>query len=146
MERALSKPTIKRAMTPFPYSVDIAAPIGEAQAFMREHKIRHLPVTEDGVLIGVVSDRDIKLLLGPDFDYPDPSELTVRDAMVLETYVVDIDTPLAAVARHMAEHRVGSALVTKKGKLAGVFTSTDACRALAELLGADDLATGDDAA
>jgi len=146
MEHAVSNPTIKRAMTPFPYSVDITAPIGEARAFMREHKIRHLPVTEDGVLIGVVSDRDIKLLLGPDFDYPDPGELKVRDAMVLETYVVDIDTPLADVAAHMAEHRVGSALVTRKGKLAGVFTSTDACRALAELLGGGGEAADDDAA
>lgn len=130
-------------MTPFPHSVDIAAPIGEAQTFMREHKIRHLPVTEDGALIGVVSDRDIKLLLGPDFDYPDPGELKVRDAMVLETYVVDIDTPLAAVAAHMAEHRIGSALVTKQGKLAGVFTSTDACRVLAELLGRGEATDGD---
>jgi len=41
-------------MTPFPYSVGINAPIAEAQEFMREHKIRHLPVTEDGTLIGVV--------------------------------------------------------------------------------------------
>jgi acetoin utilization protein AcuB len=110
---------------------------------MREHKIRHLPVTEDGVLIGVVSDRDIKLLLGPDFDYPDPTELRVRDAMVLETYVVDIGTPLAHVAQHMAEHRVGSALVTKKGKLVGVFTSTDACRILAETLGVREAGTDD---
>lgn len=127
-------PTIKTAMTAFPYSVDIKAPIDEAQAFMREHKIRHLPVTEDGVLIGVVTDRDIKLLLGPDFDYPEPKELRVADAMVEETYVVDLNTPLVEVVKHMAEHRVGSALVTRKGKLAGVFTSTDACRAFAEVL------------
>lgn len=140
-------PTIKTAMTPFPYSVDIKAPIGEAQAFMREHKIRHLPVTEDGTLIGVVSDRDIKLLLGPDFDYPDPGELKVGDAMVIETYVVDLETPLQTVVAHMAEHRVGSALVTRHGKLAGVFTSTDACRVLADYLDAASGTSGpDDAA
>ena len=138
-------PTIKTAMTPFPYSVDIKAPISEAQSFMREHKIRHLPVTENNALIGVVSDRDIKLVLGPDFDYPDPGELTVGDAMVQESYVVDLDTPLATVVGHMAEERLGSVLVTRKGKLAGVFTSTDACRVLAELLDVE-AAEGDDAA
>ena len=133
---------IKSAMTPFPYSVDIRASIPEAQEFMREHKIRHLPVTEEGALIGVVSDRDIKLLLGPDFDYPDPGELKVGDAMVEETYVVDLETPLQTVVEHMAEQRQGSALVTRHGKLAGVFTSTDACRVLAEFLASQNPSTG----
>lgn len=54
-------------MTPFPYSVDANASVDKALQFMRQHKIRHLPVTEDGVLAGIVSDRDIKLMLGPDF-------------------------------------------------------------------------------
>jgi len=129
-----SVPTIRNAMTEFPYSVDIHAPIDEAQGFMREHRIRHLPVTEEGVLIGVVTDRDIKLLLGPDFEYPEPHELKVSDAVVEKTYVVDIDTPLESVLSHMAEHRLGSALVTDSGELAGVFTSTDACRAFADTL------------
>jgi len=124
-------------MTDFPYSVDRHAPIDEAQAFMREHKIRHLPVTEEDMLIGVVTDRDIKLLLGPDFKYPEPQELKVSDAVVEQTYVVDIDTPLESVLSHMAEYRLGSALVTDAGKLAGVFTTTDACRAFAETLHAD---------
>jgi CBS domain-containing protein len=127
-------PTIKSVMTAFPHSVDINAPIDEAQEFMREHRIRHLPVTKEGTLIGVVTDRDIKLLLGPDFKYPEPQELTVSDAMVEQTYIVDLFTPLESVLSHMAEHRLGSTLVTRKGKLAGVFTSSDACRAFAEFL------------
>lgn len=136
-------PRIKSAMTPFPYSVEVNAPVEQAQAFMREHRIRHLPVTEDGALIGVVSDRDIKLLLGPDFDYPSPAELRVTDAMVMEAYVVDLNTPLRDVVAYMAEHRVGSALVTRHGKLAGVFTSTDACRVLAEHLEVESGAGGE---
>jgi CBS domain-containing protein len=34
----------------------------------------------------------------------------------------------------MAEHHIGSAIVTKNDKLVGIFTVTDACRALAEVL------------
>jgi len=127
-------PKLKNVMTPFPYSVDADAPVDEAERFMREHKIRHLPVMDKGVLKGVVSDRDIKLMLGPDFAYPNPRELKVGNVMIEDCYVVDLATPLRAVLRHMAEHRLGSALVTRRGKLAGVFTSTDACRAFADYL------------
>jgi CBS domain-containing protein len=133
-------PKLKDAMTPFPYSVDAEAPIEKAIEFMREHKIRHLPVTTKGVLTSLVTDRDIKLVLGPDFAYP--RDLKVRDAMVKDCYIVDLASPLGEVLRHMAEHRVGSAVVTRRGKLAGVFTSNDACRTFAAYL--DDVEALDD--
>ena len=63
-------PNLKNAMTPFPFSVEAAAPIEHAIEFMREHKIRHLPVTSKGALTSLVTVRDIKLVLGPDFSYP----------------------------------------------------------------------------
>jgi CBS domain-containing protein len=135
------RPKLKNVMTPFPYSVDAEAPIEAAVEFMRRHNIRHLPVTTKGALTSLVSDRDIKLVLGPDFAYPSDRELKVRDAMVKDCYVVDLATPLAAVLRHMAIHRIGSALVTRRGKLAGVFTTNDACRAFADYL--EDVATTD---
>jgi CBS domain-containing protein len=127
-------PKLLNVMTPFPYSVDADAPVAEAVEFMRTHRIHHLPVTTKGALTSVVSDRDIKLVLGPDFAYPNGREVKVREAMVKDCYIVDVATPLAAVVRHMAEKRIGSAVVTRRGKLAGVFTATDACRAFAAFL------------
>ena len=137
-------PKLKNAMTPFPYSVDSEAPLEQAVEFMREHKIRHLPVTTNGVLTSLVTDRDIKLVLGPDFAYP--RDLKVRDAIVKDCYIVDLATPLRAVLRHMAEHRIGSAVVTRRGKLAGVFTSNDACRVFADFLEDIESFDGDDEA
>lgn len=137
-------PQLKNVMTPFPYSVDVEAPVDEAERFMREHKIRHLPVMEKGVLKGIITDRDIKLMLGPDFAYPNPREFKVGNAMVEDCYTVELATPLVAVLRHMAEHRLGSALVTRHGKLAGVFTVTDACRAFADHLDGGPPTDGDD--
>jgi CBS domain-containing protein len=132
-------------MTPFPYSVDAEAPIEQAIEFMREHNIRHLPVTTKGALTSLVTDRDIKLVLGPDFAYP--RDLKVRDAMVKDCYIVDVATPLGVVLRHMAEHRIGSAVVTRRGKLSGVFTSNDASRAFADYLDDEQaIDDGDDAA
>ncbi len=127
-------PAVKSVMTPFPYSVSIDAPIEVARQFMVRHKIRHIPVVEEDRLVGVVTDRDIKLILGPDFDYPPAKELTVRDVVVPESYVVDLEERLDTVLLHMADNRIGSVLVTRKGKLAGLFTVTDACRCYGELL------------
>ena len=81
-----------------------------------------------------MTDRDIKLLLGPGLGNPDERELKVRDAYVDEPCVVPASTPVATVARTMAEHHIGSAIVTKGHKLVGIFTVTDACRALAQVL------------
>jgi CBS domain-containing protein len=127
-------PPIKTVMTPFPYSVDAAASVDQAMAFMREHRIRHLPVTEGTQITGLVSDRDIKLVLGPEFAYPRAEELKVRDVMVRNAYIVDLDTRLDEVLHHMAMHHLGSVIVTREGKLAGMFTTTDACHHFADFL------------
>ena len=127
-------PQILAYMTPFPFSIDIEAPLAEAHAFLRDRNIRHLPVTRDGVLAGVLTDRDIKLALGPDLGSPPERELRVSDVFQPESYVVDAGERLEDVAATMAERHVGSALVTRAGKLVGIFTTTDACRALARVL------------
>jgi acetoin utilization protein AcuB len=121
-------------MMPFPHSIDIDAPLAQARRLMREGHFRHVPVTSGGDIVGIVTDRDIKLLLGPDFGNPDERELKVRDAYIDKPCVVAASTPVATVARTMAEHHIGSAIVTKNDKLVGIFTVTDACRALAEVL------------
>jgi acetoin utilization protein AcuB len=136
-------PAIKALMTPFPYSIAAHAPLAEAQQFMHTKQIRHLPVTRDGDLTGMITDRDIKLVLGPDFAYPDVGELTVDEVMMADAYSVDLNERADDVLAHMAEHHLGSALVTRKGKLVGIFTVTDACRAFAAHLREPFQAGGD---
>ena len=58
----------------------------------------------------------------------------MRDVYVPEPYSVDSSTPLDVVLEHMATHHVGSAIVTKHGRIAGIFTATDACRVSCEHL------------
>lgn len=127
-------PKIKSVMTPFPYDVGVSEPIGRARKLMMEHKVRHLPVTDNHVLKGLVSDRDIKLILGPEFDYPDPKEVTVSEVMVEDPYIVDMETSLITVLDEMAARHIGTALVTKQNRLAGIFSTSDACRELSKWL------------
>jgi CBS domain-containing protein len=121
-------------MTPLPLSIGVEARVLEARELMAEHDIRHLPVTDDGRLVGVVTQRDIGLVLDPELDLPFDEELRVRSVCTLEAYVVAPDTPLDEVVDEMARRRIGSALVARNGRLLGIFTVTDACRILAETL------------
>ena len=126
-------PPVKAVMTPFPYFVDVNASISTAKEMMQRHTIRHLPVTEDGELVGVVSDRDIRLVLDPSLEAP-PEERCVGDICIRDVYTVELLDPLDDVLREMARRHIGSALVVRQGKLAGIFTVTDACRLFADLL------------
>lgn len=121
-------------MTPFPHCVDIGDSLRLARAMMVNHEVRHLPVKEDGKLVGVLTDRDLKRALDPELGLPPEDELFVRDVFVPDPYVVDANEPLDRVLEHMASHHIGSALVTSNGRLAGIFTTTDACRAFCEHL------------
>ncbi|ANM31515.1 hypothetical protein ABI59_21000 [Acidobacteria bacterium Mor1] len=120
-------PPIKAVMTPFPHSIDIDAGLDDARTLMTEHRIRHLPVVEEGELCGMLSQRDMDRAekMGP---------TRVREVCSRRTYCVDMSTPVTHVLRRMAEAQVGSAMVTRQGKLVGIFTTTDACRAYAETL------------
>lgn len=121
-------------MTPFPWFIDVHAGIAEARAMMEEHDVRHLPVVEAGKLLGVVSDRDLKRAQSLQEGAQPDEDLAVGDAMVDRAYMVDVTAPLDAVLTHMWEHRIGSALVLRAGKLVGIFTAMDACRLLARHL------------
>ena len=99
---------------------------------MLEHGIRHLPVKEDGRLVGVLTERDLDRALGPA-----PSaerRARVRHACASEAYAVGLEEPLDRVAAAMAERRLDAVLVVKEGRLAGIFTAVDACRCLAQAL------------
>ena len=127
-------PQVIAFMTPFPHSVDVMEPLESARQMMAEHNFRHLPVMSAGALVGVLTDRDIKLILGTETPHPRADQLKVCDACVEQPCVVAASTPVAEVARLMAERHIGCTLVTKHNKLVGIFTVTDACRALAEVL------------
>lgn len=129
---AKTVPPIREYMTLQPHSIGREQPMSVAHRMMREHKIRHLPVLQAGKLVGLLSDRDLNLV--ETLREVDPSRVLVEDAMSAEPYAVSPDTPLDVVVNTMAEHKYGCAVVMQSGKFIGIFTTVDACRALARLL------------
>jgi CBS domain-containing protein len=126
-------PPVAAVMTSSVLSVDIDAPVRVAEDIMTDHEVRHLAVTESELLVGVLSDRDIAFMSNA--GEPELQDtLRVRDVCSLDVYSVERDEPLDRVAAEMAERHIGSVMVTDAGKVSGVFTATDACRCLAELL------------
>jgi acetoin utilization protein AcuB len=125
-------PTIQKYMTTTPHSVGKDQTLEHAHRLLRQERIRHLPVLDGGVLVGMVTERDLALIEG--FESIDPKKVTVEDAMSTEVYSVSPDALLDEVVTEMAEKKYGSAVVVQNNKVVGIFTTVDACRALGELL------------
>src|SRR5262245_14891217 len=128
-------PSVGAAMTPFPFSVGPDASVLEVERLMEAHRIRHVPVVQDeGRVLGIVSERDLHHLVHAALPDTDKSRILIRHLLRSEPYVTEMATPLDEVAGEMAERHVGSAVVVRHGKLAGIFSTVDACRLLAEFL------------
>lgn len=121
-------PSLRAAMTTHPHSIRLDETVQTARRKMSELGVRHLPVLSAGSLRGVVSDRDLKMVRG------DGRDVVLEDICVDDPVTVDVDTNVFVVASLLADKRVGSVLVTEDGRLIGIFTTTDACRVLSELL------------
>lgn len=126
-------------MTPFPYSIQIDGSISQATNLMEAHNIHHLPVTDGRQLVGVITEQDINTHRTQNGNNEQSS---VKDVYISDVYVVDLDTPLDSVLIKMGEKHIDSVLVTKKDRLAGLFTQTDACKCFGEYLRKQFTTTG----
>ena len=125
-------PTIQKYMTTIPHTIDSDQTLAKAEKMMAEYQIRHLPVLKAGKLVGILSERDLKLV--ESFRDVDPKKITVAEAYTPDPYVTSPDAKLEAVCAEMAAHRYGCVLVCDNTKLVGIFTWVDALKALDSLL------------
>jgi len=123
--------TVGELMTPCPVAIRPQQSLATAHSLMRSHGVRHLPVVEEGRVVGVVSQGDLRLL--ESVGEVEVEQVAVEEAMVHHPYMVWADTPVSDVLQHMLEHRLGSALIVDREGLAGIFTSVDAMLALKQM-------------
>ncbi|MCA9650357.1 MAG: CBS domain-containing protein [Myxococcales bacterium] len=125
---------VATVMTPFPYHVDAREDLRTAHGMMEQHDIRHLPVMRDGELAGIVSQRELEVAMSLMGERDPELRLPVWAICRRDPRKVELDASIVEVAEMMANEHIGSVLVTRKGKLAGIITTVDICRAFAELL------------
>lgn len=129
---------VRDAMTFEPVTVPSSSSVLAARRLLTRHRVHHLPVVDAGRLVGVVSDRDLRLTdvrvrralgeLGSDL--LSGRFRRVDDVMSSPVHTVTPDAPLGVAAALLRRHRIGVLPVVETGRLVGVLARSDALRVL----------------
>ena len=127
---------VREGMSVAPVTIPPSRSVQEAHTLMQQRKIRHLPVLQDGCLVGIVSDRDIRLVL------PSPAtslavwelrhlleKLTVGEMMTGFVMTTPPERLMTEAVGRMLGHRVGALPVVEDRRVVGILTRTDVLRA-----------------
>ena len=123
-------------MTTSPITVGPETPVLDARQLMIDKRFRHVLITEGPKLLGIVTDRDIRLNL------PSPAtslsvweinyllaRLTVESVMTKSLVTVSPRQDTRDAALLMLDHKIGALPVVDGGQLVGIITETDLLRA-----------------
>ncbi|MBC8288531.1 MAG: CBS domain-containing protein [Nitrospinae bacterium] len=102
---------------------------------------RHLPVVDKNKLVGILSDRDLKKILGPKktiVENPDGTTVQlstrrVKNIMKRGVMTIEPEQRAADAAAIMAKNKIGALPVVHKDKLVGIITATDILKAFVKL-------------
>jgi len=131
-QRVRQYPTVAQYMTASPRTISPGSTLAQAHRAMRGAGIRHLPVVEKNVVVGVLSARDLLML--ESLPKVDQNEARVYEAMIRDVFSVAPNAPLGEVVETMIARKLGSAIVVDGPNVVGVLTTIDALHALHELL------------
>ena len=116
-----SDPGVSSLMTEDVCCAEPNTPAEEALELCRTSHIRHLPIQHGGRLLGIVSDRDLRLSIGRGELEGTPVSELVGD----ELYTVDAEDKVSVAARAMVQHRIGALPVVDRGALLGLLSTRD---------------------
>ncbi len=134
---------VKDIMTPNPEYVEVDSSVHSALGKMLELDVRHLPVLQDGELVGMLSDRDIGLYSAPESEeLIDLEDLHVRlkekVSKIMQGGVlsVDVESDVPEVIRLMIDNKIGALPVvdSHEGRLVGIVSYIDVLKAAEPLL------------
>lgn len=113
-----------------PVSVTPQDTLATARAKMQAGGFRQLPVVEDGKLVGIVTDRDIR------WNRKQMMITKVNAAMTKDLVTVTPETTLEKAAQVILQHKIGGLPVVKGERLVGIITTTDILKAFLDVIGA----------
>lgn len=134
---------VQEVMSSEPYAADVTSTIGQVMRMLTEADIRHLPIVEDGALVGIISDRDLREIIPSvldRFERPDEAKRAlsrpVDDVMSSDVLSVYPESDLTEAIDLMIEWKIGAVPVVEPDslKLVGIISYVDALRAARDLL------------
>ena len=115
----------------------------QAMRLAAERRIRHLPVVENGELIGIVSDRDLKQAMASPATSLEAHELnyllnrlSVAEIMTQAVITIGPMFPVEEAARLMVQEKISALPVIEDGRLIGIVTETDVLELFVRAMGA----------
>lgn len=127
---------VKDLMTADPVAITPETSLRNIIGLMKQNSFRQLPVVEGDQLIGIVSDRDVRLAVNSPMiaheheeDMELLDEVTADNIMTLNPITVTPDTPAVRAAEMLAVYKFGALPVVENAHLAGIITVTDFLRA-----------------
>lgn len=118
---------IGRLMTYGAATVSSHDTLKTAATLMEKGGFRRVPVVDDGKLVGIVSDRDVRAHGG----YLESTKVTA--AMTSDPKTVTPRMSVEDAARLMISHKIGGLPVVEDGKLVGIITTTDVLKAFLQV-------------
>ena len=115
--------SVRDTMTENPRSIKASAPVVEAARLMREEHIGSLPVTDDGQLVGMITDRDITTRVVA--EAADPMKTSVGDVYSQDLITVEPGKDLDEALQLMARHQIRRLPVVEAGRLVGIVAQAD---------------------
>lgn len=110
-------------------TVPSSATLAEARTLMQSNKIHHLPVADEGDLVGLVTITNVLAatdsFLRDDRHRIHANEIIVGDVMVKDVATVDVNASLRQAALFLEKHQIGCLPVMGDGALVGIITETD---------------------
>ena len=115
--------SVRDAMTEDPRSIGKSVSVVEAARVMREQDIGSLPITDDEMLVGMITDRDITTRVVA--EAADPGMTPVGDVYSRDLISVEPDKDLEEALQLMARHQVRRLPVVENGRLIGIVAQAD---------------------
>lgn len=138
-EKSTATVTVRDLMAQNPATLDRNETLDLADQIMNLGRIRHMPVVDDGKVVGILSQRDLfrsALIVALGFGRRTTSALikTIKIKEVMTEHVVTITPDVAAkdAARLMIDKKIGCLPVVENEKLIGLITETDILRYVVE--------------
>ena len=125
--RAMDRDTVAHWMTQRVLTIAPQEKLTAACALMQQHRIRSIPVMDNGKVVGIISDRDISAHLS------NLDSLDVAQVITAKLITTTPQTSIRDAARLLCELKVGAMLVIEEERLAGIISTSDLLEALVDL-------------